>query len=259
MSSKVKSYRLTDDKSGESCTIKTGHKGTLTIYTEDKKGNGVRRAIRHCPNQMSIYVDEQDKHALVTPIIFINGYLHVPENQPMTIAFLDAHPTNVQNEGIWFEEVDEEQDASDSLEREDLVLELKYEVREMAKTDEGLHELSAIVAVIEDDIDAASSYKMQQLRRIINNAIDQDPFYFTDDKGKITIFEDDDIKRKYITLRALKEGILQKSVDGRTMTWRKGKKAIVSCPMGSNLVDFFSDFLATDEGMLVAAEIIKRS
>ena len=264
--SKQKSYRLANDKSGESFTLKAGHKGQLTVLSEIEEGTGkakvtrkVRRAIRHCPNQRSIFLDEQDDHALVAPIIFINGYLHVPETQPLTVEFLDNHPSNVLNGGIWFEPVNEEQEAAESLEREDLELELRMAVKNMSKTDDGLHELSAVVAVLEDDIKAATTYGMQQLRRVINNKIMEDPYYFTDGAGKITIFEDDDVKRQYITLRALNEGILQKSVDGRTMMWSKGKKAIVSCPMGSNLTEFFADFLASDEGMLVAAEIVKQS
>jgi hypothetical protein len=48
-----KTYRLADDRSGESCMIKTGKKGDLTIFDEEA---GRRRAIRHCPNQRSIFV-----------------------------------------------------------------------------------------------------------------------------------------------------------------------------------------------------------
>lgn len=264
--SKTKSYRLANDKSGESFTLKVGHKGDITILSEVEEGTGktkttrkVRRAIRHCPNQSSIFMDEQDKHALVTPIIFVNGFLHVSDDQPLTIEFLEKHPANVENGGHWFERINEEQEAAESLEREDLELELRVAVKKMASTDDGLHELSAVVAVLEDDIRAATTYGMQQLRRIINNKIIEDPYYFTDGNGNITIFEDDDVKRRYITLRALNEGILQKSVDGRTMMWRKGKKSIISCPMGSNLTEFFADFLSSDEGMLVAAEIAKQS
>lgn len=263
MSIKTKMYRLTDDKSGESCTIKSGRKGNITVVSEIKGTNNkkqkVRRAIRHCPNQRSVFIDEQDNNAEVTPIIFTNGYLHVPEDMFVTISFLDYHPSNVANGGTWFESVDEEQEAKESLEREDLVLELKYKLKKMASKDEGLHELSAVVAVLEDNIDVATSYGMQQLRRVISNAIDNDPYYFTDSAGKITIFEDDDMMRKYITLRAIKDGILQKSVDGRTMFWKKGKKSIVTCPMGANLVEYFANFLSTDDGMLVADEIAKRS
>ena len=43
-----KSYRLADDRSGESFLLKTGKKGNMTIY--DAQVNA-RRVIKHCPNQ----------------------------------------------------------------------------------------------------------------------------------------------------------------------------------------------------------------
>ena len=261
-------YRLTDDRSGESCTIKAGIKGNLTVLSK-VDGKEVRRAIRHCPNQRSIFIDEQDDHALVKPIIFTNGYLHVPSDQPLTIEFLDAHPTNVVNGGIWFERVDEEQEAAESLEYEDLQTDLKNIVKQMAKKaltakknedkDEAIHQLSAVVAVIEDNITAATSYGIESLRRVIYNKIEEDPYYFTDGNGNIVIFEDDDNMRKYITLRALNDGVISKTIDGRTMLWTKGKKSIFTAPMGVNLTEAFADFLASDDGMLVAKTIAERS
>lgn len=258
--SKEKVYRLTDDRSGASTMIKTGKKGNLTV-AEKEGSDYVRRAIRHCTNQRSVYVDEQDSHATVSPIIFINGYLPVKATQPITQEFLDKHPSNVANGGTWFELVDEEAEAEQGLELDDLITDLKYAVKKMSRKknkDEAMHELSAVVAVITDDIRTATTYGMEQLRRIINNRIDEDPYYFTDDFGNINIFDDDLAKRKYIVLQSLDTGVLKKSFDGRTMTWKNGE-TVASCPSGINLVEWFAEFLSTDDGLLVAEEIAKRS
>lgn len=251
-----KTYRLSDNRSGESCMIKTGKKGDLTIFDE---GEGRRRAIRHCPNQRSIYVDEQDSHSLIIPIIFHYGQLTVDSKHPITQAFLDAHPANVANGGGWFEEVNEEVEAKESIQSEELKNDIMHSVREMAKTKDGIHELSAVVAVLLDSVDEASRMGMESLKRVIYNEIDADPHYFVDDKGNVTIFEDDLIKRKYLILRAIKEGIIKKSPNNRTMVWSKDNKVIATAPRSIELIEYFADYLSTEEGMLVLEEINRRS
>lgn len=251
-----KTYRLADDRSGESCMIKTGKKGDLTIYDEETQR---RRAIRHCPNQRSIYVDEQDVHSLITPIIFEYGFLEVDPQQPITQQFLDSHPANVANGGGWFEVVDEEMEAKESIEDEELKNDIMYAVRQMAKSKDGIHELSAVVAVLLDSVDEASKMGLESLKRIIYNEIDVDPKYFVDEKGNVTIFEDDGIKRKYLILRAIKEGIIKKSVNNRSIVWAKDNKVIATAPRSIELIEYFSDYLSTEEGMLVLEEITRRS
>ena len=250
-----KTYRLADDRSGESCMIKTGKKGRLTVFDEEANS---RRAIRHCPNQKTIYMDEQDQFGLVEPIIFTYGYLEVPANQPITQAFLDFHPSNISNGGGWFESVDEEKEAKESIVDDELSVDIKYAVRQMAKKKDGIHELSAVVAVLLDDVNRASSMELESLKRVLYNEIDADPYYFTDDKGKVNIFDDDSIKRKYLILRAIKEGVIRKSPNNRSMVWAKDKKVIATAPRSIELIEYFSDFLTTEEGMLVLEEIARR-
>ena len=253
---RAKSYRLTDDRSGESCMIKTGKKGDLTVFDED---TGRRRAIRHCPNQKSIYMDEQDNYALVVPIIFEYGQLSVDETNPITQQFLDAHPANVKNNGGWFEEVNEEIEAKESIEIEEIKSDIMQAVRDKSKEKDGIHELSAVVAVLLDNVEEASRMGIEQLKRVIYNEIDSDYKYFVDEKGNVTIFDDDSIKRKYLILKAIKEGIIKKSPNNRSMVWSKDNKVIATAPRSIELVEYFSDYLTTEEGMLVLEEITRRS
>ena len=264
MSNKSKSYRLTDSRSGESFMLKTGKKGNLTVFdSEANKGDGARRAIRHCPNQKSIFVDEQDQHALVVPIIFQYGQLEVDARNPITQQFLDNHPSNMSNTidglGGWFEIVNEEQENKESISSEELKNDIIYQVRKMAKTKDGIHELSAVVAVILSSVHEASKMGIETLKRVIYNEVDENPNYFADEFGNVTVFEDTVIKRKYITLRAIKEGVIKKSPNNRSMVWGKDSSMIATAPRAVDLIEYFADFLTTDEGILVGEEIEKRS
>lgn len=251
----TKEYRLANDRSGESAIIKVGRNGKLTIFDDVKN---VRRAIRHCPNQKSIFIDEQDKFAKVEPIIFKNGYLSVAGNQPMTQLFLDMHPSNVVNGGITFEGVDDELEAKEEIELEELQTKLRSAVMTMAEQKNGLLKLSSVAAVIEGSVEGVSRMKTSELKRVIYNKIEDDPEYFTDDSGNITIFDDESVDRKYVVLTALKHGVLMKSPNGRSMLWGDNKQLIVTAPIGVEFNDYFANYLTTDDGVLIFDEIIKR-
>lgn len=252
----VKEYRLAEDRSGESCSIKIGRKGTLTYYDEAKRE---RRAIRHCPNQKSIFIEEQDKYAKVEAIVFVNGYLTVSDKNPITQEFLDSHPSNVANGGSWFEEVDDEKEAKESIELDELKVDLKSLIRTKSKEKDGIHLLKAEASVVLGSVDEAASKGIEELKQILYNEVDYDPFYFTDDSGNPTIFDNEEVIRKYMVLKAIKDGVVRKSANNKSVLWGKGKDIITTAPMGVDIVDHFTAFLGTDEGMLVMEEITRRS
>ena len=43
------------------------------------------------------------------------------------------------------------------------------------------------------------------------------------------------------------------------MVWVRDNKMIATAPRGLELVEYFADFLSTEEGMLVSEEIKRRS
>jgi hypothetical protein len=253
-----KTYRLTDNRSGESCVIKTGKRGNLTIL--DFKTQ-MRRAIKHCPNQKSIYVDEQDKFALVEPIIFEGGYLKVLFDQPITQKFLDYHPSNAANakDGGWFELVDDEIEAAEDIHTEELQIDVKSMIRKVSKEKDGIHRLSAIVAVLKGSVLEASKMGIEELKRELYNEVENDLSYFVNEAGDVTIFDNHDIQRKYLILNGIREGILKKSANGKSILWSKDGKLIVTAPRSVDTIDYFADFLTTDEGIMVAEEIVNRS
>ena len=87
----------------------------VTVF--DKENNTVRE-VRYCPNEPSIYVDEQSDNAIKESVIFREGRLFVPQNKPNLKSFLDEHPFNVENGGHIFKLVDKKRDAEVELMKE---------------------------------------------------------------------------------------------------------------------------------------------
>lgn len=251
-----KSYRLTDSRSGEAFMLKTGRSKNLLHFDEEMKYN---RAIRHCPNEKSIYIDEQSDHALVQPIIFKQGFLDVKREDQATQKFLTAHPDNVLNGGGWFEEINDEIEAEEDIEREELIAEIRQVIKKKGDEEEGIYALEMIASILINSVVTASKMSKSELKREIYRYADSDPDYFTDDEGNVNIFDDEDIQRKYLVLRALKDNVIKKSPNKKSILWTSGNKVIATAPQGLDLIDYFSDYLSTDEGILVIEEIKRRT
>ena len=86
------------------CTIKS----EAIIYDAESNTN---RQIRYCPNEASIFADEQSSLAVRRHVIFEGGLLYAPANQPNLLGFLELHPANKANGGGLFEEVNTEYNA----------------------------------------------------------------------------------------------------------------------------------------------------
>lgn len=249
-------FQLTDSRSGEAFLLKTGRNRKLSIYDD---ALNLRRAIRHCPNERSIFIDEQSEQALVEPIIFEKGVLEVRAEDVMTQIFLDTHPDNVINGGGWFEEIDENADAKEEIELEDLILDIKSEIRNRAKAKDGSALLEMAVGVLTGDLNKAAEMSEEACKRLLYLEAERNPNYFLDEKDEVNIFDDHEVIRKYMVLSALRSGVIVKTINLRSIAWASSKEVIATAPRGTNLIDYFADFLATDEGILVLEEIKKRS
>ena len=86
----------------------------VTIYDEEK--NTIRE-IRYCPNEPSVYVDDQSDKALKQSVIFREGRLFVRRDQPNLKEFMQMHPQNQANGGKLFKVVDKKKEATDVLRR----------------------------------------------------------------------------------------------------------------------------------------------
>ena len=98
-----------------SYTLASRNHPRFPLMWYDEKNN-VNRALRYCTNQKSPFEDEQDGNAIIEAIIFEDGFLRVPKNNPVLQQFLHYHPLN----GSIFVEVDKEKDAASEVHDLDL-------------------------------------------------------------------------------------------------------------------------------------------
>jgi hypothetical protein len=107
----AKTYKLTSDKAPLSFMIptKSSRSYSLLYFDEEKNEN---RPLRYARNQKSPFEDEQDGNLILEPIVFEDGMLYVPANNPVLQEFLHYHPMN----GKRFVEVDDAKDAKEEVE-----------------------------------------------------------------------------------------------------------------------------------------------
>lgn len=251
MSLKTKEYRLYRNIAPISYVLQTGAKGTLLTFDKKEETN---RSIRHCRNEKSPYIDEQSPYAKVEPLIFESGYLRVKPTEVVTQKFLDIHPGNSKNGGHIFEEVDNDVTAKKALEIEDLIVDLKSQVREKQKETDGLVHLQTLAAVIKNSYVLVQDMSMAELRNIIYRSIDANPLAYKGTNGQVNIFNES-VLRKYLALRSIGEGLIVTSVDGRSLLWGDTKELIASIPSGRKVTEWLAEYLETDDGMLVLDRI----
>lgn len=251
-----KVYALIGENNRATALIKAGRDLNLSIYDDEEDR---RRAIRNCPNEQSIFVDEQSEYAIVEAILFEEGTLTVPREKPILQDFLDAHPDNEANGGGWFRWVNYEEDARKQVERDELITDIKIAIREKQKEADGAFALDMLASVIIGSVKKASSMQPSELKQVIYAKVVNDPEFFTDKAGNVNIFDDQYMIRKYTVLKAEYDNIIKKSANTRSFVWSDTNEIITTAPLGKNAVDHFVDFLATPEGMLVAEEIVARS
>tara|TARA_R110002074_G_scaffold189465_6_gene355278 strand:- start:7815 stop:8618 length:804 start_codon:yes stop_codon:yes gene_type:complete len=231
--------------------LKCGRKNSLLVFDPVK---GYNRAIRHCPGERSIFVDEQSADAVVVPLIFLNGLLSTKETETITQAFLEAHPSKDRI----FELIDTEADAVDIADMEELKIDVKQAIRKKAKEEAGIEELTIIVSVLISDAEEAASMSPSEVKNTLYELVDNNINRFIDDEGNVTIFDDADIKRAAITQHAFNSGVIQVSADGSKVMWSDNKATICMIPVGQNHEEFFSKYLGTEEGLQVVVEISNR-
>jgi hypothetical protein len=232
-------------------TLKVGRNNKLLAFDPVKKEE---RAIKHCPNQKSVFIEDQTNAAVVEPITFIKGFLNVPKKKQITQHFLEIHP----GLGSTFELIDGAKDAKELIDVEDLALDVKQAIRDKVKTSEGVEELRAIVSVLISDIAESSKMTADELRNAAYDAVDSNLNRFVNHEGDVTIFDDTDIKRKAIAQHAFNSGTIYVTSDSGKIKWTDNDALITLVPVGRDYLDFFSTFLKTEEGMQVAREISKR-
>jgi hypothetical protein len=237
-----KSYKLTREKAPLSYTIPSRNTKRKSLLYFDET-TGVNRSLRYARNQKSIFEDEQDDNAILEPIVFEDGFLSVPKNNPVLQKFLNLHP------GInkIYEEVNTEKDASKEVASLDSQLDAEIAAKELE-----IDMIENIARLLMGS--TVDNLTSSELRRDVRLYARQNPVEFLE-------MIDDPMVRL--------QGLAKKALDSKILTLRNGdrdvffnlknnKKKMITVPFDETPVSAISAFLQSDEGVEIMKMLEKK-
>lgn len=210
----------------------------ITIFDEK---SGQVREMRYCPNEPSIWRDEQSDSARKEAVVFRNGTLIVPRTKPNLMEYLDLHPGNQANGGNNFKLIDNKRDAEINLQKEFSVSEAIIAVR-----DKSIEELLPIAIYFGMNIDRnASEIRFDLLQRAKKK-----PSEF------LSAFDSPIVKVRALVKQCESYQIIVLKEDGAY--WFDSNKMIVANPAGHDCDDTLSRFLMTEKGATTRSSLEER-
>jgi hypothetical protein len=216
-----------------SYTLASRNHPRFPLMWYDEKNN-VNRALRYASNQKSPFEDEQDGNFIIEPIIFEDGFLRVPKNNPVLQQFLHYHPLN----GMIFTEVDKEKDAAEEVDDLTLEIEALVEARQLS-----LDQIETLTRVMFGK--DPSTVSTAELKRDILVFAKKDPKEF------LNILNDPELKFQ-AKVRLFFENKLLILRNGEKEVWfntATNKKKMLSVPFGEDPYEMVAHFLQSDEGI----------
>ena len=202
---------------------------------------GINREIRYATNQRSLFVDEQDKNVKLGHIVFRDGALFVPKNQPLLQQLLELyHP----NKTKW-ELIDHEAAAADEIEDLELEMEALGLVQSL--------EIEHLEAIMRTEL-GSSVNKMtsKELKRDAYRFAKYNPALF------IELSEDEDIKLRNLANRSVEAGILKLTDDNTVFKFAANGKKIMTVPFDQHPYAALASYFKTDEGIDLMKSITKK-
>ena len=216
-----------------SYTLASRNHPRFPLMWYDEKNNQ-NRALRYCTNQKSPFEDEQDGNFIIEPIIFEDGFLRVPKNNPVLQQFLHYHPLN----GTIFTEVDKEKDATEEVDDLNLEIEALVEARQLT-----IDQIETLTRVMFGK--DPSTVSTAELKRDILVFAKRDPKEF------LNILNDPELKFQ-AKVRTFFENKLLILRNGEKEVWfntATNKKKMLSVPFGEDPYEMVAHFLQSDEGI----------
>jgi len=216
-----------------SYTLASRNHARYPLMWFDEKNN-INRALRYATNQRSPFEDEQDGNAIVEPIIFEDGFLRVPKQNPALQLFLYYHPLN----GVIFSEVDKEKDAAAEVDDLNLEIEALIEARQLS-----LDQIETLTRVMFGK--DPSTVSTAELKRDLLVFAKNDPKEF------LNILNDPELKFQ-AKVRLFFENKLLILRNGDKEVWYNtstNKKKMLSVPYGEDPYEMTAHFLQSDEGI----------
>ena len=234
-----------EEKKSQVLEFKTVKKSGA-LFVMQQKGvtiieDGKTREIRYCPDEPSVYRDNQDRESRRAPIMFVEGRLFVRPDQPNLAEYLSLHPGNKANGGNTFYLVDEAKEKNIDLNKEYLVV----DAISMIRTKQ-LDELLAVATALNINID----------RNVDEIKHDLLVFAKKNPKSFIDSFDNPIVEMKAMLRQASKYQIIKLSDDG--VRWFDTGKLILSVPAGKDPLDVMMRWCLTETAAPVVAEIEKQ-
>jgi hypothetical protein len=226
-------YKLKGDSAPLSYTLPSRNTRRYPLLWFDEENN-INKPLRYAVNQKTPFEDEQDGNAIVEPIVFENGFLRVPKNNPILQEFLHYHPLN----GRTFIEVDHEKDAAKEVEKLTAEVDALIEARQLSVEQ---IELVSRVLFGKDP----SRYTNAELKRDILVYAKKDPI------GFLNILSDPNLKHQS-NVHMFFENKLLTFRNGQKEVWyntASNKKKMLTVPFGQDPYFTVAEFLKTDEGI----------
>jgi hypothetical protein len=230
---KDRTYILKDGKSPLTYFLSSRDtpRSRLLYYDEETNTN---RPLRYARNANSPFQDEQGDNVIIEPIIFEDGTLIVPKNNPVLQEFLHYHPGN----GTEFYEFDQERDAQQEIKQMYDVLDAQLIAREMS-----FEELEPIARLLlGGSIDMMKTSEIRRDMMLYAKRYPQDFMEAVNDPTiKVTSFAARAISDGYLAYRNNKKEIYYNLKDN--------KKKLLTVPFGEDPVYLLSAYLQSDEGL----------
>jgi hypothetical protein len=210
----------------------------ITVYDSDQD---TVREMRYCPNEPSIWADEQGDKARKETVCFREGKLFVPKDKPNLRQFMDLHPMNMANGGKIFRQVDKKKDAENELAKEFKLNEAIAMVR-----DKDINELLPIALYFGVNINTP----VTEIRYNLLNIAKKKTQEF------IQSFDSPQVQTRSTIQQAKDYQIINVKSDGTY--WFDSNRLIVSTPVGQDSMDVMVRFCLTEKGASVLSTLEDR-
>lgn len=235
-------YQMTSARKPLVYSIPTKHSAKVPLlYFDEEKG--FQRELRYATNQKSCFVDEQEGPVTMGRIVFRDGILQVPKENPALQQLLSLyHPYT----------------------KEGLIEEYNPTAIAENQVDTIEAQLDAMNSAMEMDVDQAEAIMRVELGSSVSNMsskeLKRDLLLFARNQPMLflELANDENVHLRNIGIRATEAGIINLSSDNRTFNYAATGRKLMTVPFDEHPYSALAAYFKTDEGMEVLNAIEKR-
>lgn len=234
-------YLLKGNKTPLLFTVPAKHSRAKSLLWFDES-EGLSRELRYATNQNSPFVDEQKGQVTLGHIFFRDGKLMVPKQKQNLQKLLSLyHPLK----GKSYYEKDDVKEAEVDLS----YLQMEIEALKIA-ADFDIDDCEALLTV-----ETGANVSTMTSKEIKRDTI---VFARNNPQQFLELVQDEDLNLKSLGMKAVKQGIIKMSPDGRSFVWAKNSKKLMVVPFDQEPYPALAAWFKTDDGMKVLESVQKK-